>query len=313
LSTSGLFGPEEAQAAIGALPVVWFQCQACTGCSVSLLNSINYLTIDTLLTQTIDLEYHTTVMAAAGQPAVNQANTALGKGGFVLVVEGAIPTGAMGNYCTLWPGMTAQKAVTTFAARAAYVLAVGTCASFGGIPAGKPNPTGAVPASQLAGRTPVVNLPGCPAHPDWIVGTVAYILANGGPPALDANKRPTTYYGTPVHNACSQLADFTSKYSRNMNHSGGRSCMTCHANTDTHVPGAPHLLGKAGCLFPLGCRGRTTGCDCSTRKWNSPAANTVGVNWCVDAGAPCTGCTEPSYPDGMSPFYTLNGSGAEDD
>ena len=70
------------------------------------------MTIDDLLLKTIDLEYHPTVMAAAGPLAVKAATDAKAKGGYVLVVEGAVPTGGGGKFCTVWPGMTMLNAVT---------------------------------------------------------------------------------------------------------------------------------------------------------------------------------------------------------
>ena len=71
------------------------------------------------------------------------------------------------------------------------------------------------------------------------------------------------------------------------------------------------------CLKEYGCRGPETHCDCPIRKWNSPAAGSYGVNWCVGAGrpngAPCHGCTEPTFPDGMEPFYTGHAGGDHSD
>jgi hydrogenase small subunit len=57
----------------------------------------------------------------------------------------------------------------------------------------------------------------------------------------------------------------------------------------------------------LGCNGWKTYCDCPLRKWNSGGAGQPGVNWCVGSNAPCIGCTQSDFPDGMSPFYTLEG------
>ncbi len=302
LQSAGVLKLERAfglESTAGGLSVIWIQGQSCSGCSVSLLNSIYYDTIDHLLTSTLDLNYHPTIMAAAGRTAQAAAQAAYARGNYVLVVEGAIPTGANGNYCTIWDGMTAQTAVRRYASRASYIVAAGACASFGGMAGGSPNPTGAksvkaILAQQTGGRhsddhesdedhastppafsAPLVNLPGCPVHPDWIVGTIAYILANGKAPSLDANGRPTDFYAETVHSHCPLLG-------------------SVEATT----------LGEGfHCLRGLGCHGPTTYADCPSRKWNSPAAGTPGVSWCVLAGSPCIGCTEPTFPDGMSPFY----------
>jgi hydrogenase small subunit len=303
----------EALAAEGALKVVWLQGQNCTGCSVSLLNSITYMTVDELLLNTIDLEYHTTVMAGAGRDAAKAAYLARARGGYVLVVEGSIPTADGGEYSELWPGLTMLKGVQEFGANCLAAIAVGTCAAYGGIPAGAGNPTGAKGLRQVLTGKPIINIPGCPMHPDWLVGTVAYMLGHGGsPPALDSQGRPTDYFGPLVHDQCQNLSrynsDFRSRATDGHHSSSGRNCLSCHSRSDSDVRN-PRTLGMSGCLYPLGCRGRVTHGDCPIRKWNGELPGTPGVNWCVGAQSPCHGCTEPNFPDGMSPFFTLNGPG----
>jgi hydrogenase small subunit len=324
VSGAGLWKEQEALAKTGGLPVVWFQAQCCTGCSVSLLNSIYYATIDDLLLNTLDLKYHPNLSAAAGQTAISAAEAAYQAGKYVLVVEGAVPTADNGRACYLWPGMTAMAGVRRYAARAGLILTVGTCSSYGGMSGGKPNPTAAKSVKALLGTTsvPIVSLPGCPVHPDWVVGTVAYILKNGKAPTLDANGRPTDFYGKTVHSQCPNLPSYVGAN----HHSNGRACTQCHTvstrgggggggEDDEAGPLSPNLipaatLSQANCLSRLGCKGPVTGCDCPTRKWNSAAPATPGVNWCIGARSPCFGCTEPSFPDGMSPFYTAMASTA---
>jgi NiFe hydrogenase small subunit HydA len=305
------FPDAEVLAKTGGLKVVWLQAQSCSGCSVSLLNSIYYDTIEGLVLNTLDLKFHPTVMAAAGSTAVRAAEAARLAGGYVLVVEGSVPTGAAGEYCYLWPGVRAVDGVKAYARNAIYIVAVGTCAAYGGIPAGTPNVTGAKGLRDILTGKTVVNLPGCPTHPDWIVGTIAYILANGHAPTLDSSGRPTDYYGRLVHDNCPNLAAYTSNYRSRAEggHAGGQSCLACHRNNDSDVR-SPRQLGQAGCLYPVGCKGRFTYADCPARKWNGGAPGTPGVNWCIGARAPCHGCTQPNFPDGMSPFFTLNGPGA---
>ena len=282
LTTSGLIKLQKVMAAEGSQPVVWLQGQGCTGCSTSLLNSIYYTTIDDLLLNTIDLDYHPTVMAAAGDLAVSAAEAAYNKGGYVLVVEGAIPTAEGGRYCYLWPGMTALDGVKTFSRKAAFILAVGTCAAYGGIPGGSPNPTRAKGLTEILGRnTGVINIPGCPAHPDWIVGTIAHLLAHGEPPNLDPDGRPRDYYQNKIHSQCPNRHKYNEQ---------GLFAKE---------------LSELACLKKLGCSGQHTSADCPIRKWNSPAQGEYGVNWCIGARNPCQGCTEPGFPDSMSPFYTL--------
>jgi hydrogenase small subunit len=286
LEASGLMQLQRAMAGgANAPPVVWLQGQGCTGCSVSLLNSIYYTTIDDLLINKLDLKFHPTVMAAAGDLAVDAAETTRDAGGYVLVVEGAIPAGEQGEYCELWPGMTMLNALESFALNAGVILAVGTCACYGGIAAGEPNPTDAMGVRDALDylrlrrklRATVINIPGCPAHPDWIVGTVAALLA-GETPELDAEGRPTEFFDTIVHKRCP-------------NRGLGR--------------GQAKFLSDRGCLSALGCKGQQTHADCPLRQWNSAGQGQTGVNWCVGSRNPCQGCTEPDFPDGMSPFYHL--------
>jgi hydrogenase small subunit len=286
LKASGVLRVEEAlglESSLGGVPVVWLQALTCTGCSVSLLNSAYFTTIDDLLVNSLDLNYHPNLMAAAGQMAVSAAEDAYSKGGYVLVVEGAIPQAAGGRYCYVWPGMTAQAAVTRYASRAGFILAVGTCASYGGMAAGKPNPTGAAGLDAYYGSTRVIKIPGCPIHPDWVVGTIAYLLANKVAPSLDAYGRPTEYFGRKLH---------------------GRWC----PYYDGEEIG---MLGQVGCAKEIGCKGPETYGDCNQRMWNCGGAGQKGVNWCVGAGSPCIGCTQPNFPDGMSPFYELEGGGGD--
>ncbi len=280
LHASGLVKLQEAfglEASAGGVSVVWLQAQSCTGCSVSLLNSIYYTTVDDLLLNSLDLDFHPTMMAAAGELAVGAAEEAYQKGDYILVVEGAIPIYERGAYCTLWPGTTALAGVRRFATKANFILGVGTCACYGGVIAGAPNPTGARGLGMRFARKRVINIPGCPAHPDWIVGTIAYLMTYGQPPELDKYGRPKEFFEKKIH---------------------GELC-PYKGQQETRV------LGEGGCLKALGCKGPKTKADCHLRLWNAGGLDQVGVNWCMGSGAPCIGCTEPTFPDGMSPFYKL--------
>lgn len=248
----------------GLPSVIWLQAQGCSGCSVSLMNSLD---VETLLTQMINLEFHPTLMAAAGTLAAEHALSVSVEGGYVLVVEGAIPTGAYEQCCYALPDLTALEAVRLFATQAICTVAVGSCAAFGGVVAGYPNLTAAISVSDCLGDDTVINVPGCPAHPDWMVGTIAHLL-NGEIPELDAHGRPREYFGGLVHEAC------------------------------------PNRGRGERCLKPLGCNGQKTRADCPIRQWNAGITG-EGTNWCIGAGSPCHGCTEPDFPDGKSPFYKI--------
>jgi hydrogenase small subunit len=254
----------------GHPPVIWFQGQGCTGCSVSTLNAA-YPEIAQVLTEIISLEFHATVMASAGEPALKVLEDSLQnqKGKFILVVEGAIPTAAAGAYNTmgekLGKPITALDWVTQLGNSAKAVINVGTCSAFGGIPAAKPNPTGAKAVKEILPQATMINLPGCPPHPDWIIGTIAHVLLYGLP-ELDDQNRPKVFFSGLIHENCERRFYFEN----------GQFAQD---------------FGDEGCLFELGCKGPISHCDVSIRGWNG------GVNWCCRSGGPCIGCTEPTYPD----------------
>ena len=202
--------------------------------------------------------------------------------GYILVIEGAIPTGASGHFCHIGGEMTMIEAFDRFSEHADSIIAVGTCAAFGGISAASPNLTNALSvkgALSYLGRTkPFVNIPGCPMHPDWFVETVVNLLAGNDVP-LDTDKRPLQYFGKKIH--------------------GDNKCPYKGLEE-------VHNLGEQGCLQAIGCKGQDTYADCYSRKWNNPGQGQAGVNWCVAARTPCQGCTQPDFPDGMMPFYDLH-------
>lgn len=262
---------------------IWLQGAGCDGCAISFLNSVHAATADQLLQGTIDLEFQSNLMAAAGDLAVTAAEASAAEPGYILIAEGATPVGAAGRYCVLWPGMTMHDALITFAANAAHIIALGACASFGGMSGGAPNPTDALGVGEVLGADGrLINLPGCPAHPDWLVGTLSYLLVNGHQPPLDEHRRPLEYYGRRIHDNCFNRRELCGE-----------------------IQFAPEL-GQPGCMELLGCKGKKAWSDCPMRKWNSPHQGRLGVNWCIGARSPCLGCVEPGFPDAMSPFYVYS-------
>ena len=277
----------EALAADNSGPnVIWLQGAGCSGCSVSLLNSIHYMGVDTLLTQTINLKFHSTLMTAAGQLATNAASAV--PSGYVLVVEGAIPTGASADYCHVGPGKSIFQAVLDFAPNAALILAVGACATFGGIPrafgsTGNCLSLNDVLTANVPAKT-AINIPGCPAHPDWVVGTIAWVLAHPGQlPELDGYNCPTMFNAGTVVDAGVP---------------GQRIHDVCPRRP------AYDVGDMTVCLLTRGCNGKHSYIDCASRKWNAGAVGGVGVNWCIDSGSPCLGCVQPGFPDACSPFHS---------
>jgi hydrogenase small subunit len=211
LSTSDLGLLEKALAAPSGPSVIWLQGSGCTGCSESFLNRISTISTDgpptaaNVLTNAINLVYHPNLMALAGQDAVAQAEAAYNSSnGYLLAVEGGIPTAFGGRACYAWTWneqeVTFESAVRTLAAKAAGILCIGTCAAWGGIPAAPPNPTGVVGVKELTGKT-TINIPGCPTHPDWIVWAVVQLLV-GKPIDLDSFGRPTQFFSRTVHDLC---------------------------------------------------------------------------------------------------------------
>ena len=253
----------------GRLPIIWFQGQSCAGCSVSLLNT-DYPSIDEVLIEVISLDFHPNLMGAAGDVSLGVIERMIAeeKGEYILAVEGSIPLEAEGEYCTVGEKggkpKSALEWIKEISENSMAVVSIGTCASWGGIPAAPPNPTGAVPVSKVVKDKPLINIPGCPAHPDWIVGTLVNVLKYGIP-KLDELNRPVMFFEKLLHENC-ELRGY------------------CEAGIFAQD------YGEEGCLLELGCEGSDAHCDVSIRGWNG------GVNWCNRAGGPCTACTEPSYP-----------------
>jgi hydrogenase small subunit len=271
------------------LPVVYLQTAACSGCAVSLLNTASPTIKNVLIDQLtpgvhINLRFHPVVMAAAGELAVQvmEDTAKQKKDGYVLVVDGAVSMARDAVYGAVGERngkpVTMLQRVIELSRDALAVIALGTCAAFGGIPAARPNPTDCQPVSQALAahniKKPLINIPGCPPHPDWFVGTVAGVILKGLPTAddLDDLLRPKAYYGKLIHENCPRRAYFDEgKFAKK--------------------------FGDEGCLYELGCKGPITYADCPLRKWNN------GTNWVIGAGAPCNGCTQPEFPDQTAPFY----------
>jgi len=277
------------QDAVKEYPIIWLQASTCSGCSVSVINTIHPSIKNVILEQVLPghqlkLMYHGTLMAATGNLSLEAARQTATeyKGKYVLVVEGAIPTRDNGIYGSVGEQDGKPVAMLSWAEEfgrdAMATLAVGTCAAYGGLSAAAPNPSGSKGITDvykmLNISTPVINIPGCPSHPDWFIGTVAKILLYGmpQPKELDEFGRLKLFFNRSVHNRC--------------------------VNRDYLDEGIfAANFGDEGCLLELGCKGPFTNADCPIRLWNG------SVNWCVNAGAPCIGCTEPGFPDAHSPIY----------
>lgn len=212
-------------------------------------------------------------------------------GTFVLVVEGSIPNEKLldeGSWAALGVDhATGQPIPTTtwierIAPHAAAVIAVGTCATYGGIPAMAGNPTGAMSlpdflgwAWKSASGVPIVCVPGCPVQPDNFTETLCYLLyqlvGHNPPIPLDAQLRPRWLFEQTAHEGCDrggyyESADFATKY------------------------------GQKQCIVKLGCYGPVVNCNVPKRGWMG------GVGGCPNVGGICIGCTMPGFPDKFMPF-----------
>jgi quinone-reactive Ni/Fe-hydrogenase small subunit len=274
-----MFKPLVAKAAeqFNRIPVVWLQLAECTGCSEALLRS-SYPNVDDILLDTISLEYHETLMAAAGYQAEACLEKALKDfpGKFVCVIEGAIPTGLDGRYLTLGPkGKTGLQIAREVTSKAAFTMCMGSCSSFGNVVSAKPNPTQAMGVREALGLN-TVNIAGCPPNPTNFVGTVLHYILFGGLPALDAHGRPLWAYGQRIHDYCERRPHYDAgEYVEEWGDDGAK---------------------KGWCLYKKGCKGPYTYANCAKVRFND------ATSWPVMAGHGCIGCTEPGFWDTMAPL-----------
>jgi len=260
--------------------VIWLHFQDCTGCSETLLRTSRPDVADLIL-NIISLDYHETLMAASGYQAEaalkNAVDENLGK--FVLVVEGSIPTKDQGQYMKL-AGKPALQILKEVGQKAAAVVAIGSCASWGGVPSASPNPTGATGVDSILTEKPVVNLPGCPPNPYNLLAVVLEYATMGKLPALDDQNRPRFAYDRVIHDHCPRRAHFDAgRFAREFGDEGHR---------------------QGWCLYRLGCKGPVTHAACSTRHFNE-----VPDVWPIGIGSPCVGCTEKGVAFNVPIFQTV--------
>ncbi|KXL52442.1 periplasmic [NiFe] hydrogenase small subunit precursor [Anaerotignum neopropionicum] len=255
--------------------LVWLELNGCAGNIISLLNGLNP-DFQYLMTQMSNFLYSNSLLAAEGSEAMDELFNVIGST-FILAVEGAVSLKDNGVYNIIGRqkehAVTGLEAVQKLGENAAYVIAVGACAAHGGISAARPNPTECVGVHEVLQRK-VIQLPGCPCHPDWFMGTLAYIMLYGEPP-LDSRNRPLMFYSTTIHDRCPRRSYF-----------------------DQGIFASK--LGEKTCMFKMGCRGPVTRIDCPIRQWNGH------VNWPVEDDSPCIGCAQFGFPDAMEPFITFN-------
>ena len=264
--------------------VIWLSFQECTGCAESLTRS-HSPTVEGLIFDTISLDYQHTLQAASGDAAEHAREEAMKAnwGKYILVVDGSIPMGNPG-YSTI-AGISNLDMLKDTAKGAAAIVAVGTCATFGGIPKANPNPTGAVSVEDIIKDKPIINVSGCPPIPVVITGVLTHFLTFGTIPELDSLKRPKVFYGNNIHDRCYRRPFYEQgKFAETFDDEGAK---------------------KGWCLFKLGCKGPVTYNACATTKWNQ------GTSFPIEAGHGCLGCSEPDFWD-MGGFYSALSEPAAD-
>jgi hydrogenase small subunit len=260
----------------GKAKVLWLQAMSCTGCSVSFLNVDSPGPVE-ILTEIVSLVYHQTISAAQGDDVQKLIDQLAATGDYYLVVEGAVPLD-MPTACVMG-GKPASTLMPPILKNAKAILAVGTCASFGGIPAAEGNITTAASVRAFMERYSIpvegrlVNCPGCPTHPQSILAALAFVISKGYPKVNPKLLTPDMLYKHSVHDECPRFHYWEKEV-------------------------FAEKFGDEGCLFKLGCLGPLSHTHCPRSQWNG------GVNWCVRAGAPCTACTSESFAKYRDfPFY----------
>ncbi len=253
-------------------PVLWLSAQECTGCTESLLRT-NHPTLEKLILELISLDYHETLNAGAGHQAEAARIKSMqeNKGQYILVVDGSIPVKDNGIYCKIG-GKTALSLLEEMGSQAAAVVAIGSCASWGGVPSADPNPTGASPVHAVFKskgiKTPVVNIPGCPPNGYNFLSTVLYFVTFKKLPETDGEGRPKFAYGRLIHENCERRPHFDAgRFAAEFGDEGHR---------------------KGFCLYKLGCKGPETFNNCPTLLYNDVGSGA----WPVGTGHPCFGCSE---------------------
>ncbi len=254
-----------------ATSIIYMPFQECMGCAESWTRAHNP-SIEGLLLEAVSLDYFHLLQAASGHLAEAARREAMEEyaGRYILMVDGSIPLGNPA-YSTIG-GHSAEDLMVETAEKAGLVIALGTCASFGGIPEARPNPTGAVPIADLVPPDkPLIRVPGCPPIPAVINAVLAHYLAFQRPPELDADKRPRAFFGTSIHDRCYRRPFYDQgQFADTFDDQGAR---------------------KGWCLWKLGCKGPTTNNACATVQWNE------GTSFPIGAGHGCIGCASANFWD----------------
>ncbi len=271
--------------------LIWLQGSCCGGETISLLNADQPDVLTTFEMLDIEIVWHPSFSLAQGDEVLDLVQEYLlgNETVDIFVVEGAVYTNPREGPKHFAPdGTHLSEWVRRFANSARYTVAVGTCASFGGLMSVGSNPMGAMGVQfyhdQFGGflggqyrsesGLPVINVPGCPAHPDWMTGTLGALVSDRlTQDDLDRYNRPRMFYSKLAHHACPRNEYYEFKASA-------------------------VEYAQQGCLFEnLGCKGTLCESDCNERLWLGRTGS------CPRGGFPCLSCTSPMFPDGFTPFF----------
>jgi len=269
--------------------LVWLEFQDCAGNTESALRASHPSFADIVL-NLLSWNYHETVMAPAGKAAEKSLHDTVvqEQGQYIAVVEGSVPTADNGVYCTIG-GRSAMDIAKEVCSSAYATIAVGTCASFGGIPAAAGGVTGAVSIGQAVPGLRLINLSACPMNGANLAATIVHWLTFKELPATDNLNRPLFAHGDRIHDACPRRAHYDAgQFVQEWGDEGHR---------------------QGWCLYKMGCKGPSTNYNCPRVQWND------STNWPIGVGHGCVGCAQPQFWDTMTPFYhtlpNVNGFGVE--
>jgi hydrogenase small subunit len=257
--------------------LVWLEFQDCAGNTESALRASHPSFADIVL-DLLSWNYHETVMAPSGKAAEKSLHdTVVGeKGTYIAVVEGSIPLASNGSYCTIG-GRAAIDIAREVCSNAYATIAVGTCATYGGIPAAAGGITGAVGVGQAIPGLKLINLSACPMNGANLAATIVHWLTFKELPAADELGRPLFAYGDRIHDHCPRRAHYDAgQFVQEWGDEGHR---------------------QGWCLYKMGCKGPNTNYNCPQIQWND------GTNWPIGVGHGCVGCAQPNFWDTMTPFY----------
>ena len=254
-------------------PVIWIEGASCTGCTESFAQ-VDSPDPATVVLEMLSLNYSETLSAAAGWSMEEAKEQTIKNCNYILVYEGAVLEG-WGGQALRVANKTGEEHLTEAAANAQAVVALGSCAVNGGWCAAYPNPSNAMGVQKFLQKqgitTPVINIPGCPANPEWLVAVLVKVLYLGAIPALDMDNKPSQIFGQTIHDNCERRGHFE--------------------NGEFVYKFGSEEEAKGYCLYAVGCRGPQTKANCGVTLWNH------GRTWCVQAGSPCIGCCEADPDD----------------